>query len=73
MNDAGAYESSRQRNGSAAEMLSATKRYSSVRQNVLSPHCAVASFARIKLFAVHRRGVSESMISNAANRFLNFG
>jgi hypothetical protein len=42
------------------------------RHHVVSPHCAVASFARIKLLATRRRGIAESVMRNAANRFLNF-
>src|ERR1700722_14477637 len=42
------------------------------RHYVLSPHCVVASFARIKLLAARRRGIAESMMRNAANRFPEF-
>jgi hypothetical protein len=48
-------------------------RRSDIRRHVQSLHCAVAGLARIKLLAARRRGICESMIRNAANRFLNFG
>src|SRR5580704_6904042 len=44
----------------------------SIFRQVLSPHCAVASFRGSKDLAARRRGASESMIWNSAAKFPKF-